>query len=81
MIELERLADVVFVDRPAHANGPGSATVFKLIDGGAEAVRVPVQWGRVSSRSIEVVSGLQPGDQIILTDMARWDSADRVRLR
>jgi HlyD family secretion protein len=36
--------------------------------------------GRASVNTIEVVEGLRPGDQVILSDMSAWDAQDRVRL-
>jgi HlyD family secretion protein len=30
--------------------------------------------------NIEVIEGLQPGDQVVLSDMSQWDAFDRVRL-
>jgi HlyD family secretion protein len=44
-------------------------------------VRIPVQLGRGSVNSIEVVQGLAEGDQVVLSDMTAWDAVDRVRLR
>ena len=51
---------------------------FNLI--GDEAVRVPVTFGRASVDQIEVTAGLSAGDRVILSDMARWDGHDRLRL-
>jgi hypothetical protein len=31
--------------------------------------------------SVEVVSGLQPGDEVILSDLSRWDGVERLRIR
>jgi HlyD family secretion protein len=45
-----------------------------------EAVRTPVKFGRSSVNTIEVLDGLQPGDQVVLSDMSAWDAHDRVRL-
>jgi HlyD family secretion protein len=36
--------------------------------------------GRSSVNTIEVIEGLQTGDQVILSDMSAWDAYDRVRL-
>jgi HlyD family secretion protein len=47
---------------------------------GKEAVRVRVDLGRSSVNTIEIVRGLQVGDQVILSDMSAWDAYDRVRL-
>jgi HlyD family secretion protein len=80
-IVLERLDDVLYVGRPAHSQLGGSASVFRLDPGGELAVRTPVQVGRGSIRSIEVVNGLREGDRVILSDLSQWGSADRVRLK
>jgi len=31
--------------------------------------------------TIEVLSGLQARDKVILSDMSQWDNFDRIRLR
>jgi HlyD family secretion protein len=60
---------------------PSTATrLFKLVDEGAAAVRLPVRLGRSSVDTIEVTEGLGAGDQVIVSDMSQWDSHDRVRL-
>jgi len=80
-IEVARLSDVLYVGRPAYGQANSSVGLFKLTDGGNEAVRVTVQLGASSVNEIEVRSGLQEGDVVILSDMSQWDSYDRVRLR
>jgi HlyD family secretion protein len=79
-IELERLEDVLYVERPIQGQADSTVGIFKVIDGGKAAVRVPVKLGRSSVSTIEVVDGLQVGDQVILSDMSQWDAHDRVRL-
>jgi HlyD family secretion protein len=79
-IELERLNDVVYVGRPAFGQENNTVGIFKLVSGSSDAVRTPVKLGRSSVNSIEIVSGLQPGDQVILSDTSAWDSHDRIRL-
>jgi multidrug efflux pump subunit AcrA (membrane-fusion protein) len=63
--------------------GQSNSTIslFKLVDGGTAAIRVPVQVGTRSVQSIEILHGLAPGDRVILSDMSRWDDVDRVRLK
>jgi HlyD family secretion protein len=80
-IQIDRLDDALFVGRPAYAQPEGQASVWKIVDDGRHAVRVPVRLGRASVNTIEIVDGLMPGDEIILSDMSRWDGAERVRLR
>jgi HlyD family secretion protein len=36
--------------------------------------------GRSSVNTIEIVRGLKEGDQVILSDMSRWDANDHIRL-
>jgi len=79
-IELERLDDVVYVGRPAFGQERSTVGIFKLDANGNYATRVPVKLGRSSVNTIEIVSGLQPGDHVILSDMSQWDANDRVKL-
>jgi hypothetical protein len=41
---------------------------------------VPVTFGRASVQDIEVTTGLNEGDHVILSDMSRWDGIDRLRV-
>lgn len=80
-IELERLQDVLHVGRPGYGQPNSTIGMFKVIDGGDYAVQVSVQVGRSSVNTMEVIQGLNQGDIVILSDMTRWDSAERVRLK
>lgn len=78
-VELERLDDVVYVERPAFGQERSTISLFKLGEGG-EAVRTQVQLGRSSVNTIEILVGLTPGDRVILSDMSQHDSAERIKL-
>lgn len=80
-IQIERLRDVLHVDRPAYGQSHSSVSLFQVMKNGDEAVRTTVELGRSSVNRIEVLDGLEEGDTIILTDMSRWDDTDRVRIR
>jgi multidrug efflux pump subunit AcrA (membrane-fusion protein) len=41
---------------------------------------VRVKIGRMSVNAVEILSGLNAGDQVVLSDMSTWDAFDRVRL-
>jgi HlyD family secretion protein len=79
-IEIERLEDVLYVGRPAYGQAGSRIELFKLVEGGDLAVRVPVQLGRSSVNTIEIVEGLEEGDKVILSDTSAWDGFDRLRL-
>jgi HlyD family secretion protein len=79
-IELERLTDVVFVGRPAQGQPESQVSLFRLEQDGVHASRVKVTLGRASVSTVEVREGLNPGDQVILSDTSAWDANDRIRL-
>src|SRR5215472_15878336 len=80
-IELENLKDVLYVGRPVHGQTDSTISLFKVTPDGSEANRVNVKLGRSSVTTIEVLSGLQVGDKVILSDMSQWDNVDRIRLK
>jgi HlyD family secretion protein len=80
-IELERLANVLYVGRPAFGGSNSTIGMFKLESGGQFATRVSVKLGRASVNTVEVVEGLQEGDEIILSDTSQWDNFNRLQLK
>ncbi|HEU0173620.1 MAG TPA: HlyD family efflux transporter periplasmic adaptor subunit [Blastocatellia bacterium] len=79
-IELERLKDALYVQRPAVSQEHSVITLFKYVEGGKEAVRVQVKLGRSSVTDIEILEGLNVGDRVILSDTSQFDAAPRIRL-
>jgi HlyD family secretion protein len=80
-IQLERADNVLFVGRPAFGQEQSSLTLFRLTGDTGYAERTQVRAGRSSVNTIEITSGLNEGDQVVLSDMSAWDAVDRVRLR
>jgi HlyD family secretion protein len=78
-IQLEKLDNVVYVERPAFGQENSTVGLFKLT-GDGEALRTNVKLGRTSVNQVEILEGLQPGDQVILSDMSAQDSFDRIRI-
>ncbi len=78
VIELARTTDVLHVARPAIGEAHQTVKVWKLDNG--EARRVTVKFGRAALKDIEIASGLEAGDQIVLSDMSRWDGNDVLRI-
>ncbi|MBV9145042.1 MAG: HlyD family efflux transporter periplasmic adaptor subunit [Acidobacteria bacterium] len=79
-IDLDRLANVEYVGRPAFGQENSTVSMFKLDQDGKGATRVTVKLGRSSVNAVEILGGLNDGDQVILSDMSRWDNVDRIRL-
>lgn len=79
-IEIEKLEDVLYVGRPAYGQAQSTIGLFKLEADGQHAVRTRVKLGRTSVNSVQILDGLQVGDNVILSDMSAWDAFDRIRL-
>jgi HlyD family secretion protein len=80
-IELENLKDVLYVGRPVHGQTDATISLFKVMPDDSDAVRTNVKIGRNSVNTVEILSGLQVGDKVILSDMSQWDNVDRIRLK
>jgi len=80
-IEIDRLANVLYVSRPSYGQAESSLAMFRLVPGGSEARRVMVRLGRGSASTVEVLGGLDPGDVVILSDMTEHEGSERVRLK
>jgi len=81
IIEIERLGSVVCVGRPVSGQAESEVSLFRVEPDGHPAVRTKVLFGRSSVNVIEIRSGLQPGDRVIVSDMSAYKGVDRVTLR
>ncbi|MBV8206244.1 MAG: efflux RND transporter periplasmic adaptor subunit [Acidobacteria bacterium] len=79
-VTLQRLSDVLYVGRPAFGQDNSTVGMFKLDPDGKDATRVQVKLGATSVNAVEILGGLKEGDQVILSDMSRYDAYDRIRL-
>jgi multidrug efflux pump subunit AcrA (membrane-fusion protein) len=80
MIQLEALDNVVSVELPAYAASNEWSSVFRLLSDGNSAERIKVRFGRGSVDRIEVLSGLEVGDRIIVSDVSGFDDLDLIEI-
>jgi HlyD family secretion protein len=80
-IQLERLENILYVGRPSLGQEQSTVGLFKVVNAAGDATRVQVALGKSSVNAIEVKSGLNAGDKVVLSDMSAWDAFERVRLR
>lgn len=80
-ILIEKLTNVLYVGRPVHAEPDSTIGLFKLTGDGNEAVLTRVAIGKVSVNTVQILSGLNVGDRVILSDMSAQDGFDRIRLQ
>lgn len=81
IIELERLEDVLYVNRPVNSRNNAMMELFQLANENQVAVKVPVRLGRCSVHTVEIQQGLQVGERVILSDMSQWSGYNRIRLK
>jgi HlyD family secretion protein len=80
-IEVSRLENVLYVQRPAFGQEDSTVKLFKLEADNQHAEAVTVELGRSSVTTIVVRSGLRVGDKVIVSDTSQiGDNADRIRL-
>ena len=79
-VEIMRLASVVYMQRPVFGQPNGSVSLFRLEQDGKEASRIVVRLGHASVNNTEILDGLKPGDQVILSEMSGQDQNPRIRL-
>jgi multidrug efflux pump subunit AcrA (membrane-fusion protein) len=80
-ITIERLSNVLYTGRPGYGQPNSTIGMFKLVEGGHYAVRIPVKLGSTSVNSVEIVNGLAEGDSVVLSDLSRYENVDRIRLK
>jgi len=83
-VEIERLANVMYVGRPVHGEANSTVGLFKVVgpwSDAKEAVRVQVELGKTSVSYVQILKGLNIGDTVILSDMSAYDQFDRVELK
>jgi beta-lactamase regulating signal transducer with metallopeptidase domain len=80
VIEIERLDDVLYLQRPALGHPGVVSSLFKLEEGGATATSVPVKFGKGAPTVIEILEGLNAGDRVIISDMSGYAGVNTIRL-
>ena len=81
-IVIDRVAETRILAKPAGLRDDAERIeLFRLTHDGSRAERVSVEIGRISARTVEIVSGLQAGDTVILADMTDWIEEPVLRIR
>ena len=76
---LENKQDVIKVARGPFVESGGGRLAYVIEDG--MAVSRPVEIGSLSVSEVEILGGLEEGDQIIISDTTRFEGAETVLLR
>lgn len=80
-VEIATIPNAISIARPAGASDESTIDLFKVVDGGKRAVRVRVRLGQGSNDRVQVLSGVQPGDLVIVSDMSSYLDQSELTLR
>jgi len=80
MIEVARMDDVLYVQRPTFGQDDGTIKLFKLEPDERYANAVTVQLGRLSVTVAVIKSGLNVGDKVIVSDTQQLGDTNRIKL-
>lgn len=80
-VDVATLKHAVYVQRPVYSQPNSSQTLYRLVSGGDAAVPDKVKFGRASDQAIQIVSGLKPGQRVIVSDTSNFANGKRVRIR
>lgn len=78
-VHREILHQVVRIPYPAFYSTPGQYDVY--VRQGNELSLRSVRLGDASFDYVEVVSGINPGDQVVITDMSRFNKAKTIKIQ
>ena len=72
--------DVMRVANSSDYVGRGEYNLF-VLDGDDQLVKRKVQLGDSNFEYVEVISGLQPGDQVVVSDMSEFRNKNKLKLK
>lgn len=72
--------DVLRISNSSYYVGRGDYQLF-VLDGSDELVKRKVRLGDSNFEYVEVVSGLQPGDRVVISDMSQYKNKNKLKLR
>lgn len=78
-IVMDTRRDVLMVERGPFLEQDGGRIAY-VVDSSGRAVRRPITVGVSSLDAVEIVSGLQPGERIVVSGADQFDNAERIRI-
>jgi len=78
-VNVSELSNTLYVQRPAFVRANAHSILFRL-DQQGYAHKVSVKLGKGSVNKIQVLSGLQAGDEIVLSDTSNWQEHNTILL-
>ncbi len=76
-VDVTNLSNTLFIERPAFVRSNDGNKLYRLDEQGF-AHKVNVQLGKASASKIQILSGLDVGDTIVLSDTSNWQQFNTV---
>jgi HlyD family secretion protein len=80
-IYIDRIADALYVGKPAYVKANSALMVYKLDPGDNYARQATIRTGKVSLSKVQVLAGLAVGDRIITSETSAWREQKRILLK
>ncbi|NQZ08496.1 MAG: hypothetical protein HRT35_15190 [Algicola sp.] len=77
---VNELPNTLYVGRPTLAQSKSAGVIYKITTDGKYAEKAMVRFGVGSSNQIQIIDGLNPGDQIILSDHTAWEHINKIAI-
>jgi HlyD family secretion protein len=81
IIYISELPNTLFVSRPSYVKNDAAIAVYKVDANGRYASRVNIKAGKVSLHHMQVIAGLNAGDEIITSEDGEWQGQERILLQ
>lgn len=80
VVLVAEVADAVVLPRGPYLTSGNRTYLYRINDGGDEAERIPVTYGAVTDESVEILSGVEPGDRIITSSYSSYIDYKTIQL-
>ncbi|QLE85798.1 HlyD family efflux transporter periplasmic adaptor subunit [Shewanella sp. Scap07] len=80
VVEIDRISDTLYVQRPMFIKGYSQSDIYLINEEGDYAYKRSIKFGRMSSRYIQVQSGLKLGESIIVSDASSWNQHNQIKI-
>lgn len=80
LIEISNIEQTLYVKRPMFAPRNTTTGLYKLVEQGGFARKTLVKLGQSSVNKIQIESGLQVGDEIIISDTSDWQDHQTIMI-
>ncbi len=71
-IHIGTVKNALYIEKPVNAKADTNTTLFMLQQDGDTAIAKTLQYGSEAQDTIQIISGAQPNQRYILSDMSRW---------